>query len=54
MAINIYIYIIYYCSHIFTSMWNYLLRHVIKDLLMWDLTRGICTRGAEDVCAGTQ
>ena len=24
------------------------------ELLMWNLTRGIYTRGAEDICAGTQ
>ena len=23
------------------------------ELLMWNLTRGIYTRGAEDICAGT-
>ena len=36
-----------------TSMWNYLLMRD-EELLMWNLTRGICTRAAKDICAGIQ
>ena len=47
------LYILFILWLLSISIWNYLLMHD-GELLMWNLTRGICTRGAEDICAGIQ